>query len=198
MIMLQTNAAFIINVSVSSKKAPDRGGVSPENVLYEGDVPVSEELEDRHLKDFRQSGYWFWLGFLTFHLHRFATEFFCKFCKFCAGLVEPAVTVTANPLSSLGGGVGIVRVHGRIHHLADAAGDQLLLLAVLPRHVLDLGAGVVQGLLWFPRRMEQLTFLHRPPAGSFPRPFLQDVVVLIIKLFKQTVLDWLRFDLMDS
>ena len=68
--MLQTNA-FIINVSLSSKKAPDSdgGGGSPEDVLYEGDVPVSEELEDRHLENFRKSGYWCWLGFLTFHLH---------------------------------------------------------------------------------------------------------------------------------
>ena len=153
------------------------GGCSPEDVLYEGDVPVPEELEDRHLENFRKSGSRCWLDFLTFHFHRFAAEFFCKFCEFCAGLVEPAVTVTTDPLGGLSGGVGIVGIHGGIHQLANTTGDQLLLLAVLPCHVLDLGAGVVERLLLFPRRMEHLAFLHSPLAGSFPRPFLKDVAM---------------------
>ena len=55
MIMLQTNAGVHHFCQQQEGGGGDGGGGgSPEDVLYEGDVPVSEELEDRHLENFRK------------------------------------------------------------------------------------------------------------------------------------------------
>ena len=49
----------------------DGGGVvgSPEDVLYEVDVSVSEELQNCNLENFGKRAVWCGLDFLTFHLH---------------------------------------------------------------------------------------------------------------------------------
>ena len=143
-----------MNVALSCKKAPFNWTVcsvcrgSPE-LLYEGDISVPPELEYGDLQYCGDAAQGFWLDFLALHLNRFATEFFCKFGQFSAGLVEPAIAVTADPLCGVGSGVRVGRVRRGVQQLADAASDQLLLLAVFPCHVLDLGACVVQCLWLF-------------------------------------------------
>ena len=153
----------------------------PKNILNESDVSVANELQDGDLEDSHRlsdGGRVWWL--LAAHPHWLAAELLRELCQLCAGFVEPAVTVTAHPLSCLRHlcHLGVLWVHGRVQELADAAGDKLLLLAVLACHVLDLGEGVE-----LPARHEKLAPVKSPFAGLLSSPLLY---VVVAKLYRNT------------
>ena len=151
---------------------------SPKQIFNEADVSVPDEPQDGHLEHGwgrRRLG-----GragrLLTPHPHRLAAELLGELGQLGAGLVEPAVAVTAHPLCGLGRGLRDAGVHRGVEQVADAARDQLLLLAVLPCHILDLRTREQ-----FLPRQEQFASVNGFCTGSLARPFLGEIVFTILQ-----------------
>ena len=110
---------------------------SLEQILHEGDVSVPDKLQYGELQG-EGGGLGRQLHLLASHPHRLAAELLGELGQLSAGLVEPPETVASDPLDGL---VGFVHhLSGRVHLVADAAADQLFLLAVTAGHVLQPGA----------------------------------------------------------